>query len=191
LRWCDKKALVCNRFGRPQGPLIYQVLTYMATLEDAVKAKVLEPYDLPDWERRLPIRSLWVAYELWDWTDSTGALHDMAHRIGGRTLYEHLEQMFCEFRCAPRFPAGDLRQMMPTRKGVRKLHPPKLRIYGWCPRSHAFVAVTGALEADTKSDKKLNDKKRDEVLTFIKTHKLEHLVLKGDNLAVFPPNNRS
>jgi hypothetical protein len=55
---------------------------------------------------------------------------------------------------------------------------------------HAFVAVTGALEADSHSDKKLNDKKRDEVLGFIKTHKLEHLVLRGDNLAVFPPNDK-
>jgi hypothetical protein len=162
----------------------------MATLEDAVKAQVLELYRLPDWEQRLPIRLLWVAYELWDWTDNTGALHDMALGVGRRTLFEHLEQTFCDFRCSPRFTAGDLKRMMPTAKGVRTMRPPKLRIYGWCPQPHAFVAITGALEVDTHSDKKLNDKKRDEVLSFMKIHKLEHLVLRGDNLAVFPPNDK-
>jgi hypothetical protein len=162
----------------------------MATLEDAVAAQVIEPYDLPDWEKRLPIRRLWMALELWDWIDGKDELHDVASGVGGRTLFEHLEQMLCDFRCSPRFPAGDLRQMLPNKKGIRKMHPPKLRIYGWCPEPHAFVAVTPAFEADTKSDKELNDKKRDEVLSFIKTHKLEHLVLKGDNRAVFPPNNR-
>jgi hypothetical protein len=68
----------------------------------------------------------------------------------------------------------DLRQMMPTKHGVRSMRPAKLRIYGWCPKPHAFVAVAGALEIETKTDKTLNDKKRDEVLNFIKTHKLEH-----------------
>jgi len=124
---------------------------------------------------------------LWDWFDKD-ELHDMALGVGRRTLFEHVEQMFCEFRCAPRFPAGDLRQMIPSKNGIRKLHPPKLRVYGWCPAPHSFVAVTAAFEADTKSNKKLNDQKRDEVLSFIKTNHLEALVLRGDNLAVFPPS---
>jgi hypothetical protein len=159
----------------------------MATIDDAVKARIVEPYPLPDWEVRLPIRPLWVAFELWDWIDGKDELHDEALKVGGRTLFEHIEQIFCDFRCSPRFPAGDLRQMLPSRKGIRKMHPPKLRIYGWCPAPHAFVAVTAAFESDTKTDKKLNDKKRDYVLAFIKTIKLEKLVLKGDNIAVFPP----
>jgi hypothetical protein len=161
----------------------------MATLEDAVKAKVLEPYELPEWETRCPIRPLWVAYELWDWIDGTDDLHNVALGLGGRTLFEHTEQMFSDFRCSPRFFAGDLRRMMPTTKGIRKMHPPKLRIYGWCPAQHAFVAVTAAMEQDTKSDKTLNDKKRDYVLEFISLHKLEHTILRGDHSAVFPPNN--
>jgi hypothetical protein len=161
----------------------------MATVEDAVAAKVLEPYRLPDWEVRLPIRPLWVAFEFWDWADGRNDLHDMAVGVGRRTLFEHIEQMFCDFRCSQRFSAGDLRRMMPDTKGIRKMHPPKLRIYGWCPKpNNRFVAVAGALEWETKSDKKLNGKKRDEVLSFIKTHKLEPTVLLGDNLAVFPPD---
>lgn len=159
----------------------------MATLEQAVAACVLEVYDLPDWEQRLPLRRLWVACELWDWIDGTDQLHNMAFAVGRRTLFEHLEQMFCDFRCSPRFPAGDLRQMIPNPKGIRKMHPPKLRIYGWAPAKQAFVAVCAALEMDTKTDKSLNDKKRDEVLRFIRKHKLEHTIVKGDNSAVYPP----
>jgi hypothetical protein len=53
------------------------------------------------------------------------------------------------------------------------------------------VAVAFALEADTKKDKKLNDAKRDEVLSFVKTHKLGNSVILGDILAIFPPKTNS
>jgi hypothetical protein len=80
-----------------------------------------------------------------------------------------------------RFAADDSNQ-----KGIWKMHPPKLRIYGWCPATHQFVAVTWALESETKADKKLNDKKRDEVLGFIRSNGLGQAVKLGDILAVFP-----
>jgi hypothetical protein len=60
----------------------------MATLADAVKHKVLEPYELPDWEHRLPIRPLLVAFEFWDWTDGKNELHDDKLSVGDRTLFE-------------------------------------------------------------------------------------------------------
>lgn len=66
------------------------------------------------------------------------------------------------------------------------MYPPKLRLYGWCPSPHSFVAINGALESDTKSDKTLNDKKRDEVLAFIKKYKLDETVLRGEFYEVFP-----
>src|SRR5262245_10676551 len=125
----------------------------MATVLDAVKSKALEVFDLPEWEIRLPIRRLWVNPELWDWADSTPELWDMKFSEGRRTLFEHMEQLFCDFVCSEPFPAGDLKQMKPTGHGIRKMHPLRLRIYGWCPGPHQFVAVTGALEAATKSDK--------------------------------------
>jgi hypothetical protein len=158
----------------------------MATLRDAVSARVLVPLELPAWESRLPIRPLWVTPGLITWADTTPQLHDTALAVGGRTLFEHLLQMFCDFRCAKRFHAGDLRRMTPTKKGIWKMHPAKLRIYGWCPGTHQFVAVTWAFEAETKADKKLNDKKRDEVLRFITSHGLQQTVMLGDILAVFP-----
>jgi hypothetical protein len=158
----------------------------MATLVDAVSARVLELYDLPDWEMRPPIRRLWVACELWDWIDDQADLHDIKLAVGGRTPFEHLEQVFCEFRCAQPFPAGDLRRMIPNAKGVWSMHSPRLRTYGWFPYPHSFVAVTAARESETKIERRLNDRKRDEVLGFIKTNRLEDLIVRGDHLAVFP-----
>jgi hypothetical protein len=77
--------------------------------------------------------------------------------------------------------------MVPNRHGIRKIHVPGARIYGWCPRIRAFVAVTFAIETDTKIDKSLNDTKRDEVRAFIKKHNLSKSVILGDILAIFPP----
>jgi hypothetical protein len=124
----------------------------MATIEDAVKAEVLEPYQLPDWESRLPIRPLWVAYVFWDWADKD-ELHNVAKGVARRTLFEHVEQMFCDFRCAPRFPAGDLRRMLPTEKGIWKMHPPKVRIYGLphLTRSLPLLARLRPTQKGTKS----------------------------------------
>jgi hypothetical protein len=169
--------------------LTIRALTYMATIDDAVGAGSLVAFELPDWDRRLPIRPLWITPELCRWADETPELHDMALAVGRRTLFEHLLQLFCDFRCLERFHAGDLRRMMPNNKGVWKMHPARLRIYGWCPGQHQFVAVTYALEADTKSDRRLNNQKRDEVLTFIRANHLERTILRGDVLAVFPNPN--
>ena len=122
------------------------------------------------------------------WADGKAELHDKALAVGGRTLFEHLLTMFCDFRCAERCPphAGDLRRMTPTKYGIWKMHPPKLRVYGWCPGKNQFAAVTAALKSETKSDKKLNGKKLEQVRNFIKANGLEGAVLRGDILAVFP-----
>ena len=160
----------------------------MATIEDKA-SKVLEAYRLPDWEPRMPIRLLWVAHEFWDLFDVMPELHDENLAQGRRTLGEHIEQIFCDFRCAARPAPGDLKRMMPTNKGIWKLHPTGTRVYGWCPQPHSFVAVTLALAQATKDDGELNNKKRDEVLAFIKTHKLTQHVLRGDINAIFPPGS--
>ena len=136
----------------------------------------------------MPIRSLWIAHEFWDLFDAIPELHDEKLAQGHRTFGEHIEQMFCDFRCAARPAAGDLKRMMPNAKGVWKLHPAGARVYGWCPRPHSFVVVTLALVQATKDDHKLNNHKRDEVLAFIKAHKLTAHVVRGDINAVFPPS---
>jgi hypothetical protein len=160
------------------------LLIYMATIAEAVRQLTLELYSLPDWERRLPIRPLWISPEFWDWADGKAELET---KEGGKTLFEHMEQMFREFRCSERFGAGDLKRMIPNPSGVRTMRPPKLRVYGWCPAQHQFVVVCGALESETKADKGLNDRKRDEVLDFIRRNNLGAHVLLGDASAVFPP----
>jgi len=163
----------------------------MATLEPpiiatAVRTGLLERVPLPDWESRLPIRNLYGTPDFLDDIEQNATLVDLNLSIANRTLYDHLWQMFADFRCAARPGAGNLRRMMPVDRGIWSMRPPKLRVYGWCPFTHAFVAVTWALEEDTKADKKLNNKMRDEVLAFIKKNKLEGGILKGEYLETFP-----
>ncbi|MBI1776463.1 MAG: hypothetical protein HYR63_14045 [Proteobacteria bacterium] len=160
----------------------------MATLSEAIAAGALDLFEIPEWENRAPIRPLYVTQGFIDWADGTPELHDEGLKEGGRTLFEHLEQQLTAFRCDKKIHAGDLRRMMPTKKGVWHMYPPGLRIYGWCPAKHEFVAVTGALEADTKKpeNSQLNDQKRKEVEGFIGAHRLQGTVLRGDFLAVFP-----
>jgi hypothetical protein len=156
----------------------------MATILDAISSKLLDAFQLPSWEERMPIRELYVANEFMDWADSTSRLH--SEMAGPKTLGEHLEQSFCDFRCSESVPVGELRRMMPTRYGVWKMHPPGLRVYGWCPAKHAFVAVTAAFEIDTKTDKDLNNIKLKYVQNFIDKGHLENTVLRGDASEIFP-----
>jgi hypothetical protein len=158
----------------------------MATIAQAVAAKVLEVVPLPPWEKRQAIRCLWATPDLLDWIDESEELQDPKRRLGQRTLGEHLWQFFANFRCSDRPSPGDLRVVMPPKKGVAKMHPPGLRIYGFVPAPHQFVAVAWAFEQQTKDDKSLNDKKREEVLAFIRAHGLEGEVRYGSYDKLFP-----
>jgi hypothetical protein len=156
----------------------------MATLREVIRSGVIDEFGLPEWEDRPPVRSLWVAESLLAWADDTITLHETF--VGGRSFFEHLVQMFCDFRCSPKFHHADLKRMVPTNKGVWHMYPAGLRIYGWCPAEHSFIAITGALEKDTKADVALNDAKRDEVLQFAFRHSLATTIQKGDFLDLFP-----
>jgi hypothetical protein len=162
------------------------VLTYMATLRDAITQGILEVFELPEWEQRLPQRILYVTPSFIAWADETPELHDQKFSIGRRTLFEHLSQMLCDFRCDQRVLYGDIKRMIPTAGGIWRIYPPGLRVYGWCPNQFEFAAVTGALEADTKKMRDLNNQKRNEVRDFLRKHGLMDTVLRGDFLAVFP-----
>jgi hypothetical protein len=162
----------------------------MATIDDALN-KVVEVYELPAWEVRQTVNQLWIASNFWTLFDAADALHDKELAIGGRTIGEHIEQGLCDFRCSERPAAGDLRRMLPNKHGVWKIHVPGARIYGWCPKIRSFVVVTFALEIDTKQNKKLNDVKRDDVLTFVKANNLNRSMILGDILAIFPPKPQS
>lgn len=156
----------------------------MATLSDALKNEVVSLYLLPEWEGRSPIRKLYVTPEFFDWADEHPKLMDKKLGKAGKDRLEHLEQMFCDFRCAKRPGAGDLRRLIPNSAGVWKMHPYGLRVYGWFTARSEFVVVCGAIEEDTKSDKKLNDEKVKEVKQFIAKHELSDYVVLGDINAV-------
>lgn len=163
----------------------------MTTIAGAVKSGLLELYRLPVHETRMPRWPLWIAGEFWHWHDGKDELFDEKMLFGRRTMAEHIEQLFCDLRCSKRpGSGGDLRRLMPTAIGVWSLHVPGVRLYGWSPEVGAYVIVTGALESETKSprkpqEKSVNDARRDEVRSFFHKHKLP--VLLGDIHAVYPP----
>lgn len=155
----------------------------MATLEDAINSGQLELFQIPDDVERLALRPLYVSRILIDWVDGTLVYH--AAKVAGRYAHEHLEQFLIDFRCNEKIHHSDLKRMIPTGKGVWKMHPPMLRVFGWCPKPHCFVAVLGQLGDDTKEDSSLNDQCRDEVLNFIAKNGLNAEVEYGDFLDVF------
>ncbi|MEY9110432.1 hypothetical protein ABH999_006628 [Bradyrhizobium yuanmingense] len=161
----------------------------MATVEDDLAAAGLELFELPEWETRLPVRQLWIADSFWKWFDGTNDLHDPKIKVAGRTLGEHILLMFCSLRCSERPGAGDVKCMMPAKKNVWKLHPPRARLYAWATKPECLVVMDGALEKETKEKThgNLNNKKRDEVVAFIKQQRLTKYVFAGDYLALFPP----
>ncbi len=114
----------------------------MATIASALRDKVLEEYALPEYEGRQPIRTLYVASELFDWVDVTEQLYveNWSQQHGARTRFEHLQQMFADFRCDKRPLVGDLNRVQPTRNGLWKMQCPGLRVYGWVPSANQFVA---------------------------------------------------
>src|SRR5271166_3161294 len=100
----------------------------MATISDAVASGCVHLFRLPEWEIRSPVRALWVTEEFLDWADYTPQLHDPESAIEGKTLFEHILQLLREFICAERVRYGDLKRMMPTRKGVWHMYPEGTRL---------------------------------------------------------------
>jgi hypothetical protein len=160
----------------------------MATIAGAVTAGLLEEFRLPDHEGRDPLRPLYLAAGLFDWIDETDELYeeDWSKESGGRSMAEHLAQTFCDFRCAKRPLVGDLRRVQPTKKGIWKIHSPGLRIVGWVPFPHAFVAVKGAFVSDTHGPPAKMDQLVSDVLAFAQRHKLSETIKMGDSRALFP-----
>lgn len=156
------------------------VLTYMATIDAALTAGVLEYLHKPAWEMRAIKRPMCFANEFIDWVDNKSELYDTKRAVGGRDLYDQLELFLWEYQCCDRPTAGDLRRVMPVRDGVFKFHPPDLRIYGWFYQPGGFVAVAGALAEETKGGSGLNDIKREEVLNFAARHELAGTIMRGE-----------
>lgn len=162
----------------------------MATLARLAQGDFLDEYAMPEEDERCPTRPLFVASALFDYVSITPCFADGSLLSGGRTPLDHLEQLFCDLRCSTRARVGDMRRMMPTKIGIWKAHAPLLRVFGWCWAPHCFAAVSVALERDLKSQASLYGSHKNNVLSFISQHNLQSTVLRGDQLAVFPPEAR-
>lgn len=158
----------------------------MATVAEIHAKGYLEEYDLPDWEARSPVRSLLVAPALFTWVEQTPGVDDGTIVTAARTPLDHLEQFFSDLRCSERPSTSEFRRMMPTARGVWKCHPPTLRVFGWCYAPWSFVAVSAELERTIKTTPSLYASHMKGVLDFVKLHKLEGSLLRGDHLAIFP-----
>lgn len=159
----------------------------MATIAGALRGQVLHEFVLPGHEGRTPLRPLYLSTELFDWIDETDELYEenWGPRSGGRSMAEHLSQTFCDFRCDARPLVGDLNRVLPTSKGVWKIHSPGLRIYGWVPAPHAFVAVEPAYSADVHGAGSSTKEMVRKVIDFAKTHGLHGTFQRGDRSALF------
>ena len=159
----------------------------MATIAGALTAGLLEEFRLPDHEGRAPLRPLYLSAELFDWIDETDELYelDWSSRTGGRTIAEHLSQTFCDFRCDLRPLVGDLNRVMPTAKGVWKIHSPGLRVFGWVPGPHSFVAIKAAFVAETHGKNSTTKQMTADVLHFAKENDLLKTIMTGDRSALF------
>lgn len=168
----------------------------MATIAKAVRDGALEVHRLPEWETRNAIRLLYVAPEFYQWVDKTDALHVVLKDGSRRSTFDHIEQLMADICCSDQPAAGGIRRMMPTNKGIWKIHGVNCRMYGWCCAPNTLVLVTGALEGETKNpdrhndaEKNINNLKRDFVSAFIRRHSLAETVVRGDIRAVFPKSN--
>ncbi len=162
--------------------LIIPMLTYMATIDQALASGVLERYSKPDWEMRPALRFICVAPELFEWVDNTPGLFAKENYQGGRNLVDHLEQFFCSMMCDVRPGGGELRRVIPVNMGIVKWHPPGLRVFGWYHQPGEFVAVTAALAKDTHGPRGSARvaQLRDAVWAFAERHGLTATILRGE-----------
>ena len=158
----------------------------MATIFEVVRGGHLAEFELPEWEKRYPQRTVLVAPDLWKWMDGCSKAYDGSLLVGARTPEEHILQFLSDLRCAARPGTGDLKRMMPTSNGIWKGHPPSARIFGWFYQPYHFAAVSAALEVDLKSEKGLYGTHMTGVAHFLSRFDLEHTVVMGDIRAVFP-----
>lgn len=162
----------------------------MATIASAVLAGILHEHFLEAPETRDPRRPLYIADVFYDWVDGREDLHatNWHRESGGRSRYEHMQQAFADFRCNARPIVGDMRRVIPVHQRVWKIVSPGLRIFGWVPAPHAFVAVCAADAADTHGTGggAVTAQKMQDVLNFAAAHDLTGAMLGGDHLACFP-----
>lgn len=161
----------------------------MATILSALRLGIIEEYRLSEHEAREPRRPLYLASEFFDWVEETDELYDVgwSPRSGGRSRFEHLQQMLADFRCDQRPLVGDLNRVMPTRQGVWKMQCAALRLYGWVPARHSFVGVKAAFSEHVHGKGSQTDQIVEDVLAFARRHDLLRTMNRGDRIALFQP----
>ncbi len=142
---------------------------------------------MPEHDGRPPIRPLYLAEALIAWVNETDELYveNWSKKSGGRSRFEHLDQTLADFRCDDHPLVGELNRVRPTKKGIWKMHCPGLRVYGWAPDLHSFVAVTAAFSEDAHGRDSVTDKMVKEVLDFARKYELNNTIQYGARNELF------
>ena len=160
------------------------MLTYMATIQDALKDQLLEEWRIPDHLGGEATRPVYLAGELFDWFDYALDLYVPEKGKGGKSAFEHLEQSLRDFKCNARLDYGGLRCVTPQHKRVWSLHCPSGRLLGWAPAKHQFVGIYWVRMADAHGKGKISAA-RNKVLAFANKHALAGRMKPGDFNALF------
>lgn len=158
-------------------------------ITDALKAKVIEEWTMPEHDGRDPLRSMYIAGEMFDRVDGDDSIHRVKKGEGGRSRYEQMMIALADFRCLTRPPVGDMRRVQPTKNGVWSIHTRGLRIFGWIAQANAFVAVTYEHTEACHGKGSLVSARCAAVLAFAKKYKLTSTIRLGDANALFPPSS--
>ena len=114
-----------------------------------VKAGRLRRYDLADDDDRQPHRSLYLAPDLAAWINGPLAQCHIPRRAIAPV--EQVTDFMDRFVGEPVMHINDFQQIKPTGAHVYEMKTTDVRIYGWFPAARLFIAVEGALKADTKT----------------------------------------
>jgi len=109
---------------------------------------VLVPYALADDDDRQPERCLYLSKGLSDWMEND--LTDVRVKGRAQSPLEQLTDFMDRFVGEPTMHINDFQQIKPSGVAVYEMKTTDVRIYGWFPARRVFIAVEGALKADTK-----------------------------------------
>ncbi len=129
---------------------IWQLLTYMATLEHLAAADKLLKHEPDLDESELSERIAYFSPGFDHWLDAT--LRQLAFRAGrDLTPFEQAEQILYEFVAGqPMAYSVHYRKLEPLMAHVWELKTPDVRLFGWFPKRAIIVLVCGTLKENVK-----------------------------------------
>lgn len=122
-------------------------MTLLSTLRMFVRTGRLLQYELAEDDDRQPHRSLYVTPDLARWINGDLARHPLSKRAVSPV--EQIADFMDRFVGEPVMHINDFQQIKPAGAHVYEMKTTDVRVYGWFPAARVFIAVEGALKAET------------------------------------------